>query len=164
MYQDRFAVSDSTYGADLALSRSIQRLDILLYLLMVDIGVLIPLPTESHVEHPTELSQFPSYRSGVKAKVIPLSFHRQLSLDDLDEILVVHPSITFLEHEDLLVGSTEENLVEQILVRARTLASAIEQVQVSTQRTERKQDKCVFQPDLFSTSPDRPWIDWPSPG
>jgi len=81
-------------------------------------------------------------------QVSPLRLHTELASDDLDQILPVHPPIPLFEHENLLVCSSEEKLVEQIFVGSNTGASPVEQVEVPTEGTQRLQDKGIFEPDV----------------
>ena len=62
---------------------------------------------------------------------VPFSLHGQFTLDDLDQILVVHPAISFFEHEYLFVRSAEQNLIEDIFVCSCTFTSSVEEVEIT---------------------------------
>lgn len=78
----------------------------------------------------------------------PLRFHRQLSLNDLYQVLVIRSSVRFLEEENLLVGPSEKNFIEQVFVSTHAIARAVKKVDVSAKRTEREEDKGVFEPAI----------------
>ena len=77
---------------------------------------------------------------------LPLGLHTELSLDGLDEILVVDPLVSLFQKEDLFVGSTEQDLIQDILVGTSTLASPVEKVDIPSKWSESLQDQGVFKP------------------
>jgi hypothetical protein len=80
------------------------------------------------------------------AKHAPLRLHAQLALHDLHEILSVYPPIPLLEEEYLLVGPPEEDLIEEVLVRACAFAGAVQEVDVPTERAEGEENEGVLEP------------------
>ena len=61
----------------------------------------------------------------------PFRLEAELALDNLDEVFAVYPLVAFFEQEDLLVRTSEQNLVQDVFVRAKTGTSAVKQVQVA---------------------------------
>jgi hypothetical protein len=83
----------------------------------------------------------------IRSSHAPLRLHAQLALHDLHEILSVHPTIPLLEEEDLLVSPPEEDLIEEVLVRACAFARAVEEVHVPAEGAEGEEDERVLEPE-----------------
>lgn len=120
-----------THRADHARTSAVQRLHILLHLLVVDECALVARAREGHVEH-------------------PLGLHAQLALDHLDEVFVVGAVVCLFEEVDLLVGPAEEDLGQEVLVCAETLARPVEEVDVSWQGAEGFKNEYELEPNNIS--------------
>lgn len=47
-----------------------------------------------------------------------------------------------------MVGPTEKNFIEQVFMGTHALARAVKKIDISAKRTERKEDKGVFEPAI----------------
>lgn len=47
-----------------------------------------------------------------------------------------------------MVGPSEKNFIEQVFVGTHAIARAVKKVDVSAKRTEREEDKGVFEPAI----------------
>jgi hypothetical protein len=115
------------HRSNLARSGSIQSLDVLLDELLVDKSTLVACPAQRHVEQ-------------------SLGFHAELAPDHLNEVFAVDTLVSFFEVKDLLVGPSEEQLVQEILVRSNALASSVQEVHIAAERTEGFQHEDVLEP------------------
>lgn len=81
---------------------------------------------------------------------LPFGLHGQLTLYNLDQILVVYSSISFFEQEYLFIGSAQKDLVEDVFVCPSTFAGSIQKVQITSERSKSKEHKGVFEPETVS--------------
>lgn len=78
----------------------------------------------------------------------PLCFHRQLSLNDLDQVLVIRSFVRFFKEENLLVCPVKKNFAEQVFMGTHAIARSVKKVDVSPKRTKREENKGVLEPAI----------------
>lgn len=78
----------------------------------------------------------------------PFSLHAEIAANDGCQVLIEHLFERLLEQVNLLIRATEQNLVQQILVRARALGRALDQVRIPVQGSVGEADQTEFEPGV----------------